>query len=115
MALRRLFQACLPSSTAATMVAKLSSAKVSAYYSQLWALMQFLEDGAKGEYRRAYHALLGEVGTDQLRTRGNAYLAASSSDRQMSFGEAVFRQYITEDVDEFERKFNEFMVTLVGW
>lgn len=96
-------------------VAKLSSAKVSAYYSQLWALMQFLEDGAKGEYRGAYHALLGELGTDQLRTRGNAYLAASSSDRQMSFGEAVFRQYITDDVDEFERKFNEFMVTLVGW
>jgi len=92
-------------------VSKLPSAKVGAYYSQAWALIQFLRSSEPDNLEK----LLDELGTRQLVTRANAYLAATAGSEPISFGEAVFRQYITEDLEEFERQFNAYMNTLVGW
>jgi len=95
-------------------VSKGSSMKVGTYYAQVWALVLFLRDGAGGKYAEGFKLLLAEMGTGALKTRVNAYAAASAGQR-MSFGEVVFRQYITEDFETFEAEFGQFVKDLLGW
>jgi hypothetical protein len=81
------------------------------YYSQLWALMWFLEDGEDGRYRDAFARMRRELAEGKLMTRARAMMAASPGLR-LSFGEAVFRSCITEDVDRFEAEFLAFILKM---
>ncbi len=84
---------------------------VYAYYSQAWALMVFLRYGENGKYSRRFDGLLEDLGTERLRISAGAYVAATRAKDggTIPFGEAVFRKYITEDVDSFEAAFKKFL------
>jgi hypothetical protein len=95
-------------------VSKLAPIKVATYYSEAWALIQFLRNGEGGKYAERFNLLLKELGTHNLTIRASAYLAASDNADNISFGEAVFRQYITDDLEQFDREFRDYMQTLAG-
>lgn len=88
------------------------TSRVGAYYGQLLALMLFLKDGPRDrdgqpKYAAQFGRLLESVGTRDLETYAQA--AFVSSDRpEYHFGEALFRSFITDDLERFEAEFNEF-------
>lgn len=82
------------------------------YYAQEWALVLFLLDSPQmNKYAPGFQQLLRELGTEAMNRRARAYLAADSLGG-MSAGEAVFRAYITEDLDTFERDYRAFIEQL---
>lgn len=100
--------------THAGLVSRLPREKVATYYSQAWALVRFLREGRSGKYAAKFQKLVGELGTHQLVTRARACQAARGGEA-ISFGEAVFRQYITDDLDTFEQEFRAYLEELAGW
>jgi hypothetical protein len=86
-----------------------------AYYAQAWALVIYLRHGAKGRYADRFEAMLADVASGQLGTRAQATRIAAPEPAKVTFGEAVFRAYITEDLDAFEADLREYMVKLVGF
>lgn len=85
------------------------------YYAQVWALTVFLRHGAKGRYADRFEALLADVASGKLSTRAQAARIASPDPTKVSFGEAVFRAYVTDDLPTFESELREFMIELVGF
>lgn len=86
-----------------------------AYYAQAWALIVFLRQGAKGRYAGQFEALLADVAAGRVHTRAQAARIAASQPAQVSFGEAVFRAYLTEDLEGFEADLRAYLVKLVGF
>jgi len=78
------------------------------YYAQLWGLIQFLQDPKSG-YCGNFQSLLAELGTHEMTMRVNGYLATCPADANISFGEGVFRVYITEDLECFETQLNVYL------
>jgi hypothetical protein len=91
--------------------------QVYSYYSQAWALIVYLRTAEKGRYAASFDELLKDLGTGRLRLRAGAYIAArgGADGEPMSFGEAVFRVYITEDVDAFATAYEEYLKKLVDF
>lgn len=85
-----------------------SSRTVATYYAQVWALVLFLEQGAGGKYAAGFHRMC-----DQLRSRDIEQFARASfiwSPRtRYSFGEALFRTFITDDVAQAEQEYRAFL------
>ena len=86
-----------------------------AYYAQVWALTVFLRHGAKGRYADRFEALLADVASGQMSTRAQAARITSPEPAKVSFGEAVFYAYVTDDLPRFESELREFMIKLVGF
>ncbi|MBN2563535.1 MAG: DUF1570 domain-containing protein [Phycisphaerae bacterium] len=86
---------------------------VRSYYAQVWSLTLFLirpdEDNL---YRDGFTQLLQEVGTDSMDRRARAFLA-TDTDGKMSYGEAVFRAYVTDDLDRFQREYEAYLHKLL--
>ncbi len=101
--------------THAGQVGKLSQGRVLTYYAQLWALMEYLEDPASGKYHESFSQLLAELGTREMSLKTRGFLATVRVDEKVSFGEAVFREYITNDLGQFEEDFNAYVLRLLGW
>ncbi len=91
--------------------------QVYSYYSQAWALIVYLRTAENGRYAAAFDELLKDVGTGRLRMRAGAYIAArgQQSGEPLSFGEAVFRVYITEEVDAFAEAYEDYLKRLVDF
>ena len=85
-----------------------SSRSVATYYAQLWALMLFLRDGEKGKYAADFQHLLAALGRPELDQQVRAGHIWSERDT-FSPGEALFRAYISEDLDTVEREYDAFM------
>jgi len=75
---------------------------VQSYYAQVWSVAMFLRHGPVKAYRTGFKHLLADLGTPALAAAARAQTAATS-DRRLSFGQAVFRHYITEDLETFTR------------
>ncbi len=89
------------------------SRHVRSYYSQEWSLILFLlRDPLTNRYHAGFRRLLDELGTDGMRRKARAYLAADT-DGTISYGEAVFRAYVTEDLDAFESDYRAFLHELL--
>jgi hypothetical protein len=100
--------------TNAGVVVHQTSTQVQTYYAMEWALVLFLNrNSQRNLYRDAFRQLLDELGTDAMDRKARAYLAADT-DARMSSGEAVFRAYITEDIDGFEKQFHAYLYDLLG-
>ncbi len=95
-------------------VSKSSQMKVLTYYAQLWAMTQFMQDPTS-PYHANFQKLLAELGTRDMMVKARGFAATLSGEENISFGEAVFRKYITNDLDEFEEKFNAYLPRLIGW
>ena len=86
------------------------------YYAQLWALTLFLlEPDRVNPDAAGFRRMLAELGTEQMRLRGQGVqLAAAAADRVPPPEEAVFRYYITHDLDGFSRRFEAYARKLAG-
>ncbi|MDD4890938.1 MAG: hypothetical protein PHU85_13535 [Phycisphaerae bacterium] len=87
-----------------------SPGKVASYYSQLWALILFLQDDPA--YKSRFAKLLSDVGSQKM-----VELAAASgyNGQGSDFGPAVFRAYITADLPAFKTQFQAYCVKLAGF
>lgn len=100
-------------STHAGNVVVQQSRRVRSYYSQWWSLVLYLLQPAyRNPYHDAFERLLTELGTDTMRIKANAYIAAAT-DETLSEGEAVFRAYITDDLETFEADYESFIRDLL--
>ncbi len=89
------------------------SADVATYYAQVWSLtLYLLQPPRKNPYHDGFRRLLDELGTDAMVRNARAYLA-TDTDGKMSEGEAVFRSYVTEDLDRFQADYETFVRRLV--
>ena len=79
--------------------------KVAAYYSQVWALALFLRES---EYADRFAELVQHLGDENLEHRARAACIDSDGDMS-SFGECLFRGFITDDIDGFEQEYVAFM------
>ncbi len=86
-----------------------------AFYAQAWALVVFLRHGSEGQYRAGFEELLAGIASGELGTRAQAARLGSNAPAKTSFGEAVLRAYITDDIDRLETELHEYMVQLVGF
>ncbi len=89
--------------TNAGKVIQSSSDKVETYYAQAWSMVTFLMQGPRGKYAPGFQRLRTELGTEEQRLTVNAYIAAhpKSDGQALGAGEALFRSYITEDLEGF--------------
>lgn len=78
------------------------------YYSQVWALMLFLREGAEGRYAPAFTRLLDDLGKPELEQKARAAFIWSEG-KEYNVGEALFRAYISDDLNSFEQEFVAFM------
>jgi hypothetical protein len=87
---------------------QLANRQVKTYYAQVWSMTVFLRHaGRSSPYPKHFDVLLRELGSRAYRLRADAHITTSPGG-QMGFGEAVFRSYITEDLDGFMREYREF-------
>jgi len=91
------------------------SGLTSAYYAQVWALTVFLRHGKLGKYAGGFAEMLEDIRNGSLHTKARAARLASGDPSRMGLGEAVFRAYITHDLDDFEREYRDYMVELAGF
>jgi len=81
---------------------------VGTYYSQVWALMLFLREGADGKYAPALERLTHALGDPDLERRAKAaYITADSG--AYDYGEYLFRAFITSDLESFEQEYVAYM------
>ena len=89
------------------------------YYAQVWALAHFIIDGNDGEYRDGLERLLQDAAHGRLReTVANtpevrAQLGGRRRAMSSRSGPWLIYAYFTNDLDEFEASYQEFMVDLV--
>jgi hypothetical protein len=94
-----------------------TSARVMTYYAEVWALMLFLRDGADGRYAGKLDTLLAELGSDKMTQALRGMIAATPTPdgRPISIGEAIFRAYISDDLDRFGDEFDRFVRSLAHY
>jgi len=101
-------------STHAGEVSKSNQPKVLTYYAQLWSLIRYLEDPRSGVYHTNFKKMLKELGTRQMVVKARGFMTTVPASENVSFGEAVFRQYITNDLSRFEEEFYAYTSQLIG-
>ena len=84
------------------------SRKIGTYYSQVWALILFLREGLDGKYAESFAHLLEELGAGNVEHYAQAAHAMSER-REFNLGEALFRSFISEDLETFESEFEDFV------
>lgn len=72
---------------------------VATYYAQVWGLVLFLMEAEGGKYAAAFERLCAELASPKV--EASPELAGNP-------GEAIFRSYITDDLDGFERELNRY-------
>ena len=79
------------------------------YYAQEWSIVVFMmQDSMSNPYHAGFEQLLQELGTPEMDRKAKAYIATDTGG-EMSYSEAVFRAYITEDLDTFQRDYERFL------
>lgn len=85
-----------------------SSEQVATYYAQVWALILFLQEGQDGKYAAKFARLLKQVGAADLEQHARAAYIWSERDTY-NFGEALFRNFISDDLATVEQEYQAFM------
>lgn len=80
-----------------------------AYYAQTWALVVYLRHAADGRYAESFDAMLQDIANGTIRIKAQQAKALAPIPSQTSYGEAVFRAYITTDLDGFKQGFQQFV------
>jgi hypothetical protein len=102
----------LLATNAGEVIVQNQSARTRAYYAQVWALVCMLRDGADGRYRRGFDTLCKDIGSRQMSVKARAAQIAAPDPSGTSFGESVFRAYITDDLEGFERSYHAYLRSL---
>lgn len=89
------------------------SRDVLSYYAQSWSIVVFLlRDDRDNQYRAGFRELLNELGSESMERRARAYMAADTGG-QMSHGEAIFRAYVTDDLEAFAAHYDAYLPKLL--
>ena len=100
--------------TNAGIVVQGRSQRVQSCYAQWWSLVLFLlQPSSSNRYSEGFGELLDELGSEAMKRKANGYLAADT-DNTLSFGEAVFQAYITEDLETFESDYKKYLYKLLN-
>lgn len=105
---RRLFALPELLDTNAGRVLRLSTRAVGTYYAQLWALVLFLKEGENGKYVADLERLLGQLGAADLEKYARAAFICSQQS-EFSFGQHLFRCFIADDLEAFEKEYRAFI------
>lgn len=90
-----------------------TSRHVRTCYAQWWALVLYLmQPPHKNPYHDAFRNMLRELGSEAMTRRTQAFLAADT-DGRLTPGEAVFRAYISEDLERFQADYDRFVRELL--
>ncbi len=97
-------------------VMDLSAEKVAAYYSQVWALIQFLRYGQDGKYAQAFDRLLADLGAAELETRTREYimLVGPKDHGPVDFGRATLMAYVPQDIETLDRQYRQYIRKLIA-
>ena len=90
-----------------------NSRSIGTYYSEIWALILFLQEGENGKYAADFKRLLAALGDENLEQFARASYIWSESET-FNFGEALFRTFISEDLATVEKEYFAFMRTRFG-
>ncbi len=95
--------------TDAGRIVLLTPQRVKVYYAQAWSMVAFLMHG--GKYEDAFARLRRELGTAKMRHAVAAYTVAhpTAGGGRMSQGEALFRHYITDDLERFNAEYGVWL------
>jgi hypothetical protein len=85
-----------------------SSRSIATYYAQIWALVLFLREGENGKYAADFRRLLAALGDDDLEQFARASYIWSER-ATFNFGEALFRSFISEDLETVQKEYYDFM------
>jgi hypothetical protein len=105
----------LLSTNAGRVIVQGQSRTTKAYYAEAWALVTFLQHGAEGKYAPGFRKMLDGIVSGELPTMAQAAKIRAPSPGETSFGEAVFRAYISEDLTGFDAEFRDYMLELAGF
>ena len=94
---------------AAHLVEEVGTPAASAYYAQAWALMAFLLHEGEGRFAAFLPAVAQDLNDNALRIRAQTARAAAPNPAETSFGQAVFRVYVTEDIEVVQRDFEKYV------
>lgn len=86
-----------------------TSRTVATYYAQVWSLVVFLMEGANGKYADGFNDMCAALGTNNLRSDLRTRLQAAGQAGSMNAGEALFRAFITNDLETFEAEWLEYL------
>lgn len=100
--------------TNAGVVCRGSQERVLIYYAQLWGMIVYLQDPAS-PYHKDFKQLLGELGTRTMTMKTRGYQTTVPDSENVGFGEAFFRMYISEDLENFERDCRTYFQHLTGY
>lgn len=92
--------------THAGRVIQRSTRAVGTYYAQLWALTNFLREGQDAKYAAGFARLLANL---NALGPGGVQDASNNGPPAASIGEAVFRAFITDNLEQFESEYRSFM------
>lgn len=91
-------------------IIELGGQRVGTYYAMAWALVVYLRHGEDGKHADGFAKLLADAGTPRLRASAKDFRKTHQDlDDPASFGESVFRDYVTDDLDAFEQDFHAFL------
>jgi hypothetical protein len=85
------------------------------YYAQAWALVCFMRHGLDGKYAGGFQKMLDAIVSGELEGAAKVARIQPSARGKTSFGEGVFRAYITDDLDTLESEFGDYLYELVGF
>jgi hypothetical protein len=93
-----------------------SDDRVLTFYSQIWALVHFLNEGESGKYRASLRVLLNDAATGQLNESLRTRLGdrAASSALVQRTGPGVFLAYFNEDLAAASSEYAAFLQQLVA-
>lgn len=92
--------------THAGRVIRRSTRAVGTYYAQLWALSLFLREGDQGRYADGFARMLANVHSFGPGGFGGS---TGGGSRAASVGEALFREFISDELEQFEDDYVAFM------
>ena len=78
------------------------------YYAQVWSLVLFLREGENKRYADGLDRLLADLATDAIPSVVTAAAATGQSP-----GEAVFRHYISDDINAISEQYSRFVRSLL--
>jgi len=88
------------------------------YYAQVWALVQFLNEGEKGKYCERLQTMLLDAARGQIRQRVSATLrkraGGGSVNRAAGGNSALFSVYFNDDLDAAQAEYRAFIGQIVA-
>lgn len=93
-----------------------SDDRVLTFYSQIWALVHFLNEGENGKYRASLRVLLGDAAAGRINESLRSRLGerAASSALVQRTGPGVFLAYFNEDLSAASSEYAAFLQQLVA-